>query len=58
MSEATDQAHSIRDFKTFTEAAPGEYALELEQFQKMFRDNAHVVFLQSPPTMLDYTEGA
>jgi len=51
----TDQAHFIKDFKTFTDRTPSEYALELEQFQKMFRDNENVVFLQSPPTMLDYT---
>ncbi len=54
----TDQAHFIKDFKTFTDRTPGEYALELEQFQKMFRDNENVVFLQSPPTMLDYSEDA
>jgi AraC-like DNA-binding protein len=54
----TDQAHFIKDFKTFTDRTPGEYAIELEQFQKMFRDNESVVFLQSPPTMLDYTEDA
>jgi len=54
----TDQAHFIKDFKTFTDRTPSEYALELEQFQKMFRDNENVVFLQSPPTMLDYTGDA
>jgi len=54
----TDQAHFIKDFKTFTDRTPGEYAIEMEQFQKMFRDNENVVFLQSPPTMLDYTEDA
>jgi hypothetical protein len=58
VSEVTDQAHSIRDFKTFTDRTPGENALELKQFQKMFRDNENVVFLQSPATMLDYTEDA
>jgi len=52
----TDQAHFIKDFKAFTDKTPGEYAIEMEQFQKMFRDNENVVFLQSPPTMLDYTE--
>jgi AraC-like DNA-binding protein len=54
----TDQAHFINDFKTFTGRTPGEYAIEMRQFQKMFRDNANVVFLQSPPTMLDYIEDA
>ena len=54
----TDQAHFIKDFKTFTDKTPGEYALDMEQFQKMFRDNENVVFLQSPPTMPDYTEDA
>jgi AraC-like DNA-binding protein len=54
----TDQAHFIKDFKTFTDRTPGEYAIELEQFQKIFRDNENVVFLQSPPTMLDYTGDA
>jgi len=54
----TDQAHFIKDFKTFTGKTPSEYAIELEQFQKMFRDNENVVFLQSPATMTDYTEDA
>jgi len=54
----TDQAHFIKDFKTFTDRTPGEYAIELDQFQKIFRDNKNVVFLQSPPTMPDYTEDA
>ena len=54
----TDQAHFIKDFKTFTDRTPGEYAVDMEEFQKMFRDNENVVFLQSPPTMLDYTEDA
>src|SRR5215510_975295 len=52
----TDQAHFIKDFKAFTDKTPGEYAMEMEQFQKMLRDNENVVFLQSPPTMVDYTE--
>src|SRR5215510_10410372 len=54
----SDQAHFIKDFKTFTDRTPGEYAIEMQQFQKMFRDNENVVFLQSPPTMPDYTGDA
>jgi AraC-like DNA-binding protein len=52
----TDQAHFINDFKAFTGRTPGEYAAEMQKFQEMFRDNEHVVFLQSPSSMLDYTE--
>jgi AraC-like DNA-binding protein len=52
----TDQAHFINDFKAFTGRTPGEYAVEMQKFQEMFRDNDNVVFLQSPPSMLDYTE--
>jgi AraC-like DNA-binding protein len=51
----TDQAHFINDFKAFTGRTPGEYAVEMQKFQEMFRDNDNVVFLQSPPSMPDYT---
>ena len=51
----TDQAHFINDFKAIADKTPGEYAAEMQKFQEMFRDHENVVFLQSPPTMLDYT---
>lgn len=51
-----DQAHFINDFKAFTEKTPGEFAAEMQKFQELFRENDHVVFLQSPPSMIDYTE--
>lgn len=52
----TDQAHFINDFKAFTNKTPSEYAAEIKEVQEMFRDHENVVFLQSPPSMLDYTE--
>lgn len=52
----TDQSHFINDFKAFMDKTPGEYAVEMQQFQALFRANANVVFLQSPPAMPDYTE--
>ena len=33
-----------------------EFAAEMQKFQEMFRDHDNVVFLQSPPTVVDYTE--
>ena len=54
----TDQAHFIKDFKSLTDKTPGEFAAEMQQLQNIFRDNENVVFLQSPPTMLDYTDDA
>jgi AraC-like DNA-binding protein len=51
----TDQAHFINDFKAFTDKTPGEFAAELQKLQELFSDHENVVFLQSPPTMLDYT---
>jgi len=53
----TDQAHFIKDFKAFTDKTPGEFALEMQQLRNVFRENENVVFLQSPPTMPDYTAG-
>jgi AraC-like DNA-binding protein len=51
----TDQAHFINDFKAFTDKTPGEFAAEMQKLQELFRDHENVVFLQSPPSMLDYT---
>jgi len=51
----TDQAHFIRDFKAFTNKSPGEFAAEMLKLQEIFRQNENVVFLQSPPTALDYS---
>jgi AraC-like DNA-binding protein len=51
----TDQAHFINDFKAFTDKTPGEFAAEMQNLQELFRDHENVVFLQSPPSMLDYT---
>ncbi len=51
----TDQAHFINDFKAFTDKTPGEYAAEMRKLQEVFRAHEHVVFLQSPPPMPDYT---
>ncbi len=50
-----DQAHFINDFKAFTNKTPGEFAEEIRKFQAVLLDQEHVVFLQSPPSMLDYT---
>jgi len=44
----TDQAHFIHDFKEFTGKTPGEFALEMKPWQKVFHDNENVVFLQLP----------
>jgi AraC-like DNA-binding protein len=44
----TDQAHFIHDFKEFTGRTPGEFALEMKPWQKVFHDNENVVFLQLP----------
>ena len=50
-----DQAHFIKDFKALTDKIPVEFALEMQQHKNVFRENENVVFLQSPPTMPDYT---
>jgi AraC-type DNA-binding domain-containing proteins len=52
----TDQAHFIKDFKAFTDKTPSEFANELRGLQEMLRNNENVVFLQSLPTMLDYSD--
>ena len=44
----TDQAHFIRDFKEFTGKTPGEFAIEMKPWQRVFHDNENVVFLQFP----------
>jgi len=44
-----DQAHFIKDFKSLTDKTPGEFAIEMQQFKDVFRENENVVFLQSPP---------
>jgi AraC-like DNA-binding protein len=52
----TDQAHFIHDFKAFTDKTPSAFAAEMLKLQEIFHDNQNVVFLQSPPTALDYSE--
>jgi AraC-like DNA-binding protein len=52
----TDQAHFIHDFKAFTDKTPSEFAAEMLKLQKIFHHHENVVFLQSPPTALDYSE--
>ncbi len=52
----TDQAHFIHDFQAFAKKTPGAFAQQMHMFQAMLRSNEHVVFLQSPSSMLDYTE--
>jgi AraC-like DNA-binding protein len=51
-----DQAHFIHDFKAFTNKTPSEYAAETQELQEIFHKNQNVVFLQSPPSALDYSE--
>jgi AraC-like DNA-binding protein len=51
-----DQAHFIHDFKAFTNKTPSEYAAATLELQDIFHHNQTVVFLQSPPTALDYCE--
>src|SRR5262249_51488594 len=51
----TDQAHFIHDFKAFTNKTPSEFVAEMKRFSELFRDHENVVFLQSPPTALDYS---
>jgi len=51
-----DQAHFIHDFRAFTNKTPTEYAAETLELQEIFHKNQNVVFLQSPPSALDYTE--
>ena len=51
-----DQAHFIHDFKAFTNKTPSEFAAEMLKLQETFNDHQNVVFLQSPPTALDYSE--
>lgn len=50
-----DQAHFIHDFKAFTNKTPSEYAAEMKKIEQLFHDHDNVVFLQSPPSLLDYT---
>ena len=52
----SDQAHFIHDFKAFTNKTPSEYAAEMLKLKEIFHDNQNVVFLQSPPNALDYSE--
>jgi len=52
----TDQAHFIHDFQAFTQKTPGAFAQQMHKFQTLLRQNEHVVFLQSPSSMPDYTE--
>jgi AraC-like DNA-binding protein len=52
----TDQAHFIHDFKAFTDKTPSEFAAEMLKLQEIFHHHENVVFLQSPPTALDYGE--
>jgi AraC-like DNA-binding protein len=51
----SDQAHLINDFKAFTNKTPLQYIVEIRKLQELFHDQEHVVFLQSPPSMPDYT---
>jgi AraC-like DNA-binding protein len=51
----SDQAHFIHDFKAFTNKTPSEFAAEMLKLQEIFHDRRNVVFLQSPPTALDYS---
>src|SRR5262249_7670640 len=51
-----DQAHFIHDFKAFTNKTPSEFAAEMLKLQEIFHHHENVVFLQSPPTALDYSE--
>ena len=52
----TDQAHFIHDFKAFTNKTPREFAAEMLKLQEIFHNHQNVVFLQSPPNALDYSE--
>jgi AraC-like DNA-binding protein len=52
----TDQAHFIHDFKAFTNKTPSEFAAEMLNLQEIFHNHQNVVFLQSPPNALDYSE--
>ena len=52
----TDQTHFIHDFQAFANKTPGEFAQQMHKLQALLRQNEHVVFLQSPSSMLDYTE--
>jgi AraC-like DNA-binding protein len=47
----SDQAHFIHDFQAFANKTPGEVAQQMHKLQAK-----HVVFLQSPASMLDDTE--
>src|SRR5215831_2529755 len=51
-----DQAHFIHDFKAFTNKTPSEFAAEMLKLHEIFHHHENVVFLQSPPTALDYSE--
>src|SRR5262245_57539910 len=44
----------IHDFKAFTNKTPSEFVAEMQKLRGMFHDHENVVFLQSPPTVLDY----
>src|SRR5262249_50814956 len=52
----TDQAHFIHDFREFTNKAPSEFVSKMQKLQEIFHDHENVVFLQSPPNALDYSE--
>ncbi len=51
----TDQSHLINDFKTFSGRTPGDFAAAMRAFRSVLHDHEHVVFLQSPPSLPDYT---
>jgi AraC-like DNA-binding protein len=52
----TDQAHFIHDFQAFSKKTPGAFAQQMHKLQAMLHYDEHVVFLQSPSSMLDDTE--
>jgi hypothetical protein len=61
-NEAARAAESLprwiteHDFKAFTNKTPREFAAEMLKLQEIFHNHQNVVFLQSPPNALDYSE--